>query len=78
MNQVGVIAAFTLRESLRRRVFLVVALLTLAFLGLYGLGTWQLFDTVGALCGLDRSRLVLSERHVNVYAGDAASPRHCR
>jgi hypothetical protein len=33
----------------------------------------QLFDTVGALCGLDRSRLVLSERHVNVYAGDAAS-----
>ena len=44
MNQVGVIAAFTLRESLRRRVFLVVALLTLAFLGLYGLGTWKLFD----------------------------------
>ncbi len=42
MNQVGVIAAFTLRESLRRRVFLVVALLTLAFLGLYALGTWQL------------------------------------
>jgi len=44
MNQVRVIAAFTLRESLRRRVFLVVALLTLAFLGLYGLGTWQLFQ----------------------------------
>ena len=44
MNQLGVIAAFTLRESLRRRVFLVVALLTLAFLGLYGLGTWKLFD----------------------------------
>jgi Cu-processing system permease protein len=42
-----VIAAFALRESLRRRVFLVVGLLTLAFLGLYGLGTWQLFDTVG-------------------------------
>jgi Cu-processing system permease protein len=44
MNQVRVIAAFTLRESLRRRVFLVVALLTLAFLGLYALGTWQLFQ----------------------------------
>ena len=43
MNQVKVIAVFTLRESLRRRVFLVVALLTLAFLGLYALGTWQLF-----------------------------------
>jgi ABC-2 type transport system permease protein len=42
MNQVRIIAAFTLRESLRRRVFLVVALLTVAFLGLYGLGTWQL------------------------------------
>jgi Cu-processing system permease protein len=50
MNQVRVIAVFTLRESLRRRVFLVVALLTVAFLGLYGLGTWQLnrdIDDVG-------------------------------
>jgi ABC-type transport system involved in multi-copper enzyme maturation permease subunit len=44
---VGVIAAFALRESLRRRVFLVVGLLTLAFLALYALGTWQLFDSVG-------------------------------
>jgi Cu-processing system permease protein len=43
----GIIAAFALRESLRRRVFLVVGLLTVAFLVLYGLGTWQLFDTVG-------------------------------
>jgi Cu-processing system permease protein len=42
-----VIAAFALRESLRRRVFAVVGLLTLAFLALYGLGTWQLFDSVG-------------------------------
>ena len=50
MNQVRVIAVFTLRESLRRRVFLVVALLTVAFLGLYALGTWQLnrdIDDVG-------------------------------
>jgi Cu-processing system permease protein len=43
----GIIAAFALRESLRRRVFLVVGLLTVAFLALYGLGTWQLFDSVG-------------------------------
>jgi Cu-processing system permease protein len=43
----GIIAGFALRESLRRRVFLVVGLLTVAFLVLYGLGTWQLFDTVG-------------------------------
>ena len=46
MSQVRVIAVFTLRESLRRRVFLVVALLTVAFLGLYALGTWQLFRDV--------------------------------
>ncbi len=47
---VRVIALFTLRESLRRRVFVVVGLLTVAFLGLYGLGTWRLFldsDDVG-------------------------------
>jgi Cu-processing system permease protein len=43
----AIIAAFALRESLRRRVFAVVGLLTLAFLALYGLGTWQLFDAVG-------------------------------
>jgi len=44
---VGIIAVFSLRESLRRRVFLVVGLLTIAFLVLYGLGTWQLFTSVG-------------------------------
>ena len=47
MSGATIIAAFALRESLRRRVFAVVGLLTLAFLALYGLGTWQLFDTVG-------------------------------
>jgi len=40
------IAGFALRESLRRRVFVVVAVLTLAFLILYGLGTWQAFQEV--------------------------------
>jgi ABC-type transport system involved in multi-copper enzyme maturation permease subunit len=43
---VRVIAGFALRESLRRRVFLVVAVLTVAFLALYGLGTWQAFQEV--------------------------------
>ena len=38
---------FALRESLRRRVFLVIALLTLAFLVLYGLATWQAFKAEG-------------------------------
>jgi ABC-2 type transport system permease protein len=46
MNGVRIIAVFALRESVRRRVFLVVGLLTLAFLALYGLGTWQLFTGV--------------------------------
>ncbi len=47
MSGARVIAVFALQESLRRRVFVVVGLLTLAFLALYGLGAWQLFDTVG-------------------------------
>jgi ABC-2 type transport system permease protein len=42
----AIIATFSLRESLRRRVFLVVGLLTIGFLVLYGLGTWQLFKSV--------------------------------
>ena len=46
MSGVRIIAVFALRESVRRRVFLVVGLLTLGFLGLYGLGTWQLFKSV--------------------------------
>ncbi|MGE5690299.1 MAG: ABC transporter permease, partial [Pseudomonadota bacterium] len=46
MSNARVIAAFALREALRRRVFVVVALLTAVFLGLYGLGTWQAFKTV--------------------------------
>jgi ABC-type transport system involved in multi-copper enzyme maturation permease subunit len=46
VSAVRVIAAWSLREALRRRVFLVVGLLTLAFLVLYGLGLWQLFRSV--------------------------------
>jgi len=46
VNAVKVIALFTLRESLRRRVFAVVALLTVAFLALYALGTWQLYRDI--------------------------------
>ena len=38
-----IVARFSLRESLRRRVFVVIALLTLVFLSLYGLATWQAF-----------------------------------
>ena len=42
MRNAAIIAGFALRESVRRRVFIVVALLTVAFLGLYGLGVWQI------------------------------------
>ena len=40
-----IVARFSLRESLRRRVFVVVGLLTVVFLGLYGLAAWQAFKT---------------------------------
>jgi ABC-2 type transport system permease protein len=41
-----IVAGFALRESVRRRVFVVVAVLTVLFLALYGLGTWQAFKEV--------------------------------
>jgi Cu-processing system permease protein len=40
------IAAFGLREAVRRRVFAIVALLTVGYLALYALGTWQAFKAV--------------------------------
>jgi Cu-processing system permease protein len=43
---VMVIARLGLQEAVRRRVFLVVAVLTVAYLVLYGLGTWQAFKSV--------------------------------
>jgi Cu-processing system permease protein len=44
-----IVARFSLRESLRRRVFVVVGLLTVLFLALYGLATWQAFKTADEL-----------------------------
>ena len=52
MSGARIVAAFALRESLRRRVFLVVALLTVAFLALYALGVWQAFRTIDRSPGL--------------------------
>lgn len=43
------IAAYALRESLRRRVFVVVVVLTVVFLVLYGLGVRVAFDEAGLL-----------------------------
>ena len=58
-----IIACFVLRESLRRRVFVVIGLLTLLFLGLYGLATWQAFEAADELSagnrfGVDANTLV--------------------
>jgi Cu-processing system permease protein len=49
------IAGFALRESLRRRVFLIVGVLTVAFLVLYGLGTWQAFEATEEFTGATES-----------------------
>lgn len=57
-----VLARFTLREALRRRVFTVVAILTVAFLVLYGLGVWQAFgvaeDLGSGFAGVDANVVV--------------------
>jgi Cu-processing system permease protein len=51
MNDVLVVAAHALRESLRRRVFAVVVSLTLAFGALYAWGTDELFKDVSDFGG---------------------------
>lgn len=43
MTQVWVIVGYALRESTRRKVFLIVLLLSVAFLALYGIGVWRAF-----------------------------------
>ncbi|HTE61509.1 MAG TPA: ABC transporter permease [Solirubrobacteraceae bacterium] len=57
-----IVARFSLRESLRRRVFVVVGLLTLVFLALYGLATWQAFkaadDFSTGEAGVDADKVV--------------------
>ena len=57
-----VLARFSLREALRKRVFTVVAWLTTAFLVLYGLGVWQAFrisgDLGGGFSGVDPDTVV--------------------
>jgi ABC-type transport system involved in multi-copper enzyme maturation permease subunit len=53
MSGAIIIAGFALRESVRRRVFIVVAVLTVAFLALYGLGVWQIAKESGEIGGVD-------------------------
>src|SRR4051794_40564691 len=53
MRDAAIIAGFSLRESVRRRVFVVVAGLTVAFLALYGLGGWRISKSVDEMGGVN-------------------------
>jgi Cu-processing system permease protein len=48
VRSAATIAAYALRESMRRRVFVVVLVLTVAFLALYAVASEAAFDEVGA------------------------------
>ena len=66
MSGAAIVAGYALRESVRRRVFVVVLLLTLLFLGLFAFATAKVFDeresfVVGRNIGtLDTTGLVAS------------------
>jgi Cu-processing system permease protein len=51
VSGVGIVVRYSLQESLRRRVFAVVLVLTAAFLVLYGLGSAEAFHEVGSFSG---------------------------
>lgn len=51
MRAVSIIAAYALQEALRRRIFHVVCLLTVVYLGLYWLGADAAFEGVDGLEG---------------------------
>lgn len=53
LRPTGVLVSWAVRESLRRRVFLIVALLTLAFLVLYGVGCRTAFRQIDQFSGPD-------------------------
>jgi len=53
IRPVAVLAAWAVRESLRRRVFAIVALLTVAFVVLYAIGCSAAFRQVNTLTGPD-------------------------
>ena len=49
MRGAGTIVVYALQEAIRRKVFAVVLLLTIAFLGLFWLGTDEAFETTEGL-----------------------------
>ena len=54
MSGARIVAGYALREAVRRRVILVVLLLTVGFLALYGLGCAVTFDEVDSLAADDQ------------------------
>ncbi len=54
MSDVAVIVGYALRESLRRKVFLIVLLLSSAFLALYGVCAWRAFRDTNSFVGPDQ------------------------
>lgn len=64
MSDVRTIIAYALRESIRRKVFVVVLVLTAAFLGLYALGTEQAFDLVDDNEFVEASDAVVDSREL--------------
>ena len=61
MTDALTIVGYALRESVRKRMFLVVVLLTAAFLGLFWLGANELFQEVDEISppeGIDSRTLV--------------------
>ena len=55
MTAIPLVAAYALREALRRRVFVVVLVLTAAFLGLFWLGAEQAFEEAEEFVGVTES-----------------------
>jgi Cu-processing system permease protein len=54
VTSVTVIAGYALRESMRRKVFLIVLVLSVAFLALYGIGVWRAFRDTRSFVPPDR------------------------
>jgi ABC-2 type transport system permease protein len=54
MTHVWIIVGYALRESMRRKVFLIVLLLSAAFLGLYDVGVWRAFTDTASFVPPDQ------------------------
>jgi ABC-type transport system involved in multi-copper enzyme maturation permease subunit len=57
VRSVATIVGYSIRESVRRKVFLIVAILTLGFLALYGLGAWRAFKDTRGFVGTNPENL---------------------